>query len=214
MVHTLARLPADAREAVFDGAFDPAHIPGPFNALPEGRIADYPWTKAYPDRFPAFFRLGWNPNGICALMYAQETPIQARETRFGGASCLDSCLECFVMPFPETDRRYLNIEINPIGTPHVGIGEGRSDRRVWKEAVPGMTVSVSPPTDWWAVSFFLPMRFIEAEFGQPLKPGAVARANFYKCCEGIHPHFGTWNPVVAPRPDFHRPECFGQLQIV
>ena len=37
--------------------------------------------------------------------------------------------------------------------------------------------------------------------------------NFYKCDESLHPHFGSWNPIEAPAPDFHRPECFGKLML-
>ena len=38
------------------------------------------------------------------------------------------------------------------------------------------------------------------------------RANFYKCGDKTaHPHFLSWNPVVSSKPDFHRPECFGEL---
>ena len=39
------------------------------------------------------------------------------------------------------------------------------------------------------------------------------RGNFYKCDESVHPHFGVWNPVATPQPDFHRPECFGILRL-
>lgn len=214
MTYPLTRIPDDAKNVPFGGTFDPSRVPEPFSSLPEGKIENYPWSEAYPDRFDAFFRLGWNKDGVAALLYAKEAPVLARETRFGGSPCLDSCLEFFFMPFPEADKRYLNIEINPLGAPHVGIGEGRFDRRVWKEAVPGMTVQVSKPDTWWAVSFFLPMSLLESEYGRTLMPGTTARANLYKCSEDIHPHFGTWNPVVAPKPDFHRPECFGVIEIL
>ena len=50
-------------------------------------------------------------------------------------------------------------------------------------------------------------------YGSGLKPGVKLRGNFYNCDESIHPHFGTWNPVVAAQPDFHRPECFGDMQV-
>ena len=214
MTYSLARLPDDAALPFFSGAFDPARVPEPFCALPEGRIDCYPWAAAYPDRFPAFFRLGWNSSGVFALMYARETPTQARETRFGGATCRDSCMEFFFMPFPDADRRYLNIEINPAGVPHVGIGEDRFERRVWKEAVPGMTIRTGAPGAWWAVLFLLPMGVLQSEYGRTLAPGLAARANLYKCSEDIHPHFGTWNPVSAPKPDFHRPECFGRVELL
>ena len=38
------------------------------------------------------------------------------------------------------------------------------------------------------------------------------KGNFYKCGDDTkYPHFGCWNEVVWEEPDFHRPECFGDL---
>ena len=148
-------------------------------------------------------------------MYAKEAPIQSRETAFGGRQCRDSCMEFFFMPFPETDANYLNVEINPAGIPHVGLGIGRRPpRRHFTEAVPGMTIHESVyDGEWWALSYVIPMSFIKELFGRELTAGTM-RGNFYKCAEDIHPHFGTWNPVVAEKPDFHRPECFGEIELV
>ena len=33
--------------------------------------------------------------------------------------------------------------------------------------------------------------------GARREPGAAMAGNFYKCDESIHPHFGSWNPVVC-----------------
>jgi len=211
MKYEICRLPVGTEPIAFAGEFDPAALPAPFDALNEIEIADYPWLNAYPDRFPTFARAGWNEDGITVLMYAEEAPVLSRETGFGGAPCRDSCMEFFFIPFPEADARYLNIEINPFGAPHVGIGEGRYDRRVYKTAIDGMTIRTSKPGKYWAISYRIPMSLIEAEYGRTLAAGQTMRGNFYKCSEDIHPHFGTWNPVVAPQPDFHRPECFGEI---
>jgi hypothetical protein len=36
--------------------------------------------------------------------------------------------------------------------------------------------------------------------------------NFYKCAdETDSPHYVSWNPVSSPEPDFHRPDCFGEM---
>ena len=38
------------------------------------------------------------------------------------------------------------------------------------------------------------------------------KANVYKCGDKTeHPHYLAWNRVEAPAPDFHRPECFGEM---
>jgi hypothetical protein len=39
-----------------------------------------------------------------------------------------------------------------------------------------------------------------------------ATGNFYKCGDMTNePHFVTWNPVKTEKPDYHRPEFFGNL---
>ena len=38
------------------------------------------------------------------------------------------------------------------------------------------------------------------------------RANFYKCGDKTaHPHYLSWSPIDTPKPDFHRPDFFGEL---
>ena len=38
------------------------------------------------------------------------------------------------------------------------------------------------------------------------------RANFYKCGDKTaHPHYLSWSPIHTEKPDFHRPEFFGEL---
>jgi len=47
-----------------------------------------------------------------------------------------------------------------------------------------------------------------------LNAGTRFRANFYKCGDLLpRPHFLSWAPIAAPKPDFHRPECFGSLLV-
>ena len=130
--------------------FDPETCP-PLRALDRAEIARYPWdTSGYRPEARAW--VGWNEDGLHALLCAREAVIQARERRTGGAVCVDSCLEFFLMPFPEADANYLNIEVNPLGTVHLGLGAGRAPRRVWAELPEGLVLSVSAHSGcWWAV---------------------------------------------------------------
>lgn len=147
---------------------------------------------------------------LAVTLCAREETIQAKETRFGGPVCVDSCLEFFLNPCPGAQDAYVNVEVNPLGTMHMGVGPGRGDRRVLARMPEGVNLSVSRRGEWWAVRYFLPFSLLEALTGRPAEP--VMAGNFYCCDESIHPHFGVWNPVIAPKPDFHRPECFGRLE--
>ena len=44
--------------------------------------------------------------------------------------------------------------------------------------------------------------------------GRSIRANFYKCGDLLQkPHFLSWNPIPVEKPDFHRPDHFGLVNI-
>ena len=38
------------------------------------------------------------------------------------------------------------------------------------------------------------------------------RGNFYKCASATsEPHYLSWNPILTDKPDFHRPDFFGDI---
>lgn len=198
---TGARPELDGRE------FDPEREP--FCALECARIENYVWNpRGYCPEARAY--LGRTEEGLLVLMCAREAEIIAAETRIGGEVYRDSCLEFFLMARPENRQQYINFEVNPKGVAHIGVGEGRQNRRVLAALPEGMRVSHSQHRgQWWAVCYNIPDTLIRELLGG--MPEKEMRANFYKCDQSIHPHFGTWNPVNAPKPDFHCPKFFGRL---
>ena len=212
MTYTVKKIPLGTNPWNFGGAFSPDAVPPPFDQLEEARIDLFPWLDDAPDCFLSYARVGWNEEGLTVLMYAKEYPIQSKETRMSGMQCCDSCMEFFFKPFPDEDDRFLNIEINPSGIPHIGLGNGRGERKTYHEPIPGMTITTSEyDGKYWAFCYRVPAAFLEEIYGRKLQAGQTMKGNFYKCAEQIHRHFGTWSPIVAPHPDFHRPECFADL---
>lgn len=174
-------------------------------------IDSYVWDETgYRPEARAY--AAWDETGLHALLCAKEERIQTLATHFGDAVCRDSCLEWFVQPFQD-EPHYINVEVNAAGTAYVGWRTCRTDGGCLPAMPENMTVTASKHEGgWWAVAYTIPMSLIEKLYGRRLT-GGVMRGNFYKCDESIHPHFGTWNPVVNPTPDFHRPECFGELAL-
>ena len=66
-----------------------------------------------------------------------------------------------------------------------------------------------------AVGYFFSFEVLDKLFGKvDYVSGYTFKGNFYKCGdETDYPHFGMWNPVGTEKPDFHRPEYFGELII-
>lgn len=214
MDYCIKRLPGSVGAYRFDGKFDPSSLIEAWRETEKAEILDYSWLHEHPDHFYAAAHVTADENGLNVLMYARENPIIAKETRFGGNQYLDSCLEFFLCPFPEESDRYINIEINPIATAHVGIGDGRNGRKVYSEPVKDMRIETTHSAEYWAISFNIPRSLFISEFGKAPASGQRMKGNFYKCSgPALHEHYGCWNHVAAPHPDFHRPECFGAMTI-
>jgi hypothetical protein len=212
--YVIRRLPPEARALPLEKEFDRRAVPQPYLSLREAAIAHYQWGRDYAP--PAFARVGWNDAGLAVLMYAYEDTISTNHARFGGRVCEDSCLEFFVMPDPARDARYINIEVNPNGVAHIGIGEGRRGRRRLLAPPPGFSVAHSAFLGTcWAVSYLISAEFLRTYFeGLSLAPGHEMKGNFYACDESIHPHFGAHFPVRTEKPDFHRSAYFGKLLLI
>lgn len=133
----------------------------------------------------------------------------------------DSCVEFFVAP--SVDGIYYNFEFNAIGTCLMGAGTGRHDR---KRSDPSVVAEIrhlasagnlpfgEKEGDFeWSLTVAIPFSsFIHHKFDG--RNGTMLRANFYKCGDGLTvPHYLTWNPVDTEKPDFHRPEFFGILEL-
>lgn len=181
--------------------------------IPAADVVIYPWdTTGYTPRTEA--RIYCTNAALHVLFRAFETSVRATYTRPGDPVCRDSCVELFINPKPESDPRYVNIEINPLGTPLVKIGTSRVDREnLSDEAAEFFGVTPLRGQSDWSVEYTIPKPFLERHYG-PLSfaPGNKMIGNFYKCGdETPQPHFGCWNPVTGQVPDFHRPKDFGQL---
>jgi hypothetical protein len=143
-----------------------------------------------------------------------EPHIRAMETQINGPVCQDSCVEFFFNPCPEISGQYINIEINPLGVMHLAVGEGRHHRnRLDNTFHRLMHIDTRIDSPHWRAEYNIPFAMLEALYG-PVRfaPGYAMKGNFYKCGDKTRsPHFGCWNLIETPQPDFHRPEYFGEL---
>ncbi len=183
-------------------------------------IGHYQWTTS-----------GYAPAVYVSVSYtAEELDIQfrihepdplIRYDRHNDPVHLDSCVECFLQPTPDTDPRYLNFELNAGGTMHLGLGTDRWDRihLAQEECLPVVVSTETGQIDadsgdvCWRARLRIPWSWLAALFpALSAKPGARLRANFYKCGDETPvPHYGSWSKVESGTPDFHRSEYFGQL---
>ena len=182
----------------------------------------FPWGGEY--RPLAQFSLAYTDDALLLALRAWEPPQNLRSEACGIARDVwhDSCLECFLMPQPENDGRYINFECNPAGAMYLGVGSGRADNVFLADAelscfqIVPFCVEAAGGQVLWGVTARVELSFLRCFFPTlSLSKGIKMRANFYKCGEKtIAPHYACWSPVDAPAPDFHTPDCFGLLTLV
>lgn len=126
----------------------------------------------------------------------------------------DSCVEWFVNFAPETCDRYFNFEINANGTLYAAFRKNRSEFTLLElEDMNLLEIKPEVLDDKWIIDFKVPFTFIKKYIPEfEFQKGMTILSNFYKCGDRTeYPHFGIWNPINLPQPDFHRPEFFGKI---
>ena len=178
-------------------------------------IDNYPWTAEYPPVIKAYAELTYDDTALHVKLAAEETNLRIETKLPNEMVCQDSCLEFFFNPMPEEGDKYLNFEFNPAGNYWLSIGDGRSPRTCMEltEFSYDFAVATTVCDDSWDIRFSIPFEFLQEFFPEfAAEKGTEMRGNFYKCGDLTdHTHYGSWSPVVAQEPDFHRPECFGKL---
>jgi hypothetical protein len=156
--------------------------------------------------------------GLYIQFCVDEDDCKGIVTDINGPVYKDSCVEFFVRPANE--GIYYNFEFNCIGNILLACGISRHNRVfapteiiekiLRKPSLGGKPLDINGRTKW-ELDVFIP--FI-AFFQHKIESLERMYCNFYKCGdETRQKHYLTWMPVKTERPDFHRPEYFGILEI-
>lgn len=202
-----------------------SQLPGVDQTTPFGSVAPLleskrshqiniqPWPE-YHDLLKVSFKIAHGNDCIYIKYNVEEREVLARFNNTNDPVYKDSCVEFFIA-FGD-DQSYYNLEFNRLGTCLGGFGvpgETRSSLpadlletikckdRILREA-PGSTTN-------WTLTVMIPIQVFC--FHQPgILKGRSCRVNFYKCGDDLtQPHFLTWKNIIAPKPNFHLPEFFG-----
>ena len=172
-----------------------------------------PWGGEY--RPAVFAQAAYETEkGFHVRMLCEEAEPLAVYTQPDDPVCQDSCMEFFADFAPEKGVGYVNLEANSAGTMLLGLGVERHGRaRVRALGCPLPQLTAFREGNFWGWQAFIPLEMIAALYGKDsFAAGDVIRANFYKCGDKTAVgHYIGWNPIEAAGPDYHRPECFGQL---
>ncbi len=178
-----------------------------------------------PSHFPETkVKLRYDKDNVYVIFSVRDRYVKAVAKETNGKVWLDSCVEFFFSPGPDTDRGYFNFEATCKGVflfqYHVNNKEtdgfvSMDDCRQVKishSLTKDVTKEITEPLNWtleYSIPFSVLSKYMKIE--QP-GPGVSWRANFYKCADNSsHPHWLTWTLVDYPRPKFHLPQFFGRL---
>lgn len=196
-----------------------------------GRMKQVNW-EGYDYKPEANFCVLYDEEYLHCLLFTQgayEKEPRAEVTDYLGPVHNDSCLEWF-LSFDPDSLRYVNIETNALATKYLAVGESRSERfRPKENELMDFSIETLSPddenlADWdieldWGVYIKLPLALLKtfwketsAETVVKFQSGMKCKANFYKCGDlTAKEHFLSWSPIHTMKPDFHRPEFFGDL---
>lgn len=177
-------------------------------------ISSCNWPSQFPYKPDVTVEIAHNGSHIILNYLVTEKELRMTQPDDGNI-WEDSCVEMFIMPFPESGI-YYNFEINCAGNMLIGLGKDRSTRfrlnQLMLDMV-GRRVAVNPQnndgSNTWNLMVSIPKDiFVVNKFIETLS-GLKCRGNFYKCGDKLQdPHFLSYAPIKTENPDFHRPEFF------
>lgn len=177
------------------------------------------WASEYPYRPHVKFRMAYDDDAIYLHYCVEEDSVRAVAPNDNGRVWEDSCCEFFLQP--ANDDIYYNIECNCGGTLLVGSGKEREGRVLatqetlngvdrWSSLGRGVFEEKKGHCAW-QLALTIPLTTFFRHDIHTLC-GRTIPANFYKCGDALEkPHFLSWNPIDIAKPDFHRPDYFGEL---
>jgi hypothetical protein len=174
------------------------------------------WSE-YPYRPIAVFDVARSDTSLYIRYFVKGNSLKAVYENDNSPVYTDSCVEFFMKKAEESS--YMNFEFNCIGTCDAA---RRQSREVKRSLTPSEYASIRRystieriPFDEkkgvhsWELVVAIPLQLMGLD---PASLPEMILGNFYKCADETDtPHYVSWNPILVPAPDFHRPEFFGQI---
>lgn len=180
-------------------------------------VAEVNWPDEYPYAPDCNCAIARDRESLALRFHVRGLDIRAVSMEDNGRSWEDSCCEFFVEH--PSDGTYYNFELTCAGSLLCAKRASRTDKKEIPNDVLAnikrfSTLERKPIEEAgkifeWTVILLVPFALIGVDKDNlPEK----LRGNFYKCGDlTAHPHFASWSPIQTPKPDFHRPEFFGDL---
>ncbi len=178
------------------------------------------WQEEYPHLPLVELHLAYTEEGLWLDYAVDGQDIRTLSPADGNYVHTDSCVEFFMQH--EAGDSYINFEFNAAGicyaAHHQSIEESTllseeefNSIKRWGSHL-GQKLNIENEAVQWYLTVFIPWQTMGYKDGKAPKN---FRANFYKCGdETAHPHFVSWNAIAEENPAFHRPQFFGEVELL
>ena len=185
--------------------------------VPFYAIAENNWQLPYSPK--VLFGIGRSNDYLYVHFMWTEEDACVEHFKDMEAVCEDSCVEFFCTH--ATEKRYFNFEFNRIGVCNASLRTNRTEnvqrlneqerQSILRAYTPKKKHTIIPESEDYKLTIGIPLTLlgIDEKTAFPLN----LRGNFYKCAQRTHKHLLSWNPIDLPEPDFHCPDCFGEIII-
>lgn len=179
------------------------------------------WPESFAEKPEVVVEVTNDHEQLFLKWHVKGEQLRAVTTEDQGPVWEDSCVEFFCQVPGE--EYYCNFECNCIGAMVGSRRKGRAEdvKPFSKEEMEEIVRKCTFPREAfeekdgmyeWEVELAIPLRLIFRSQA-PVFPQKL-KANFYKCADKTKkPHFLSWQPIKTEKPDFHRPEFFGEIVV-
>lgn len=186
------------------------------------KIDQVNWPEEWPEKPEVTVDVTNSQDWLFLKWHVKGEQIRAVTTEDQGPVWEDSCVEFFCQV--PGDAHYMNFECNCIGAMVGSRRLGRAEdvqpfsleemARIERTcSFPRKTFEEKDGMFEWAVELAIPLDLIFRDT-KPVFPQKL-RCNFYKCADKTkRPHFLSWQPIHLPKPDFHCPDFFGEIELI
>ncbi|MBR6431936.1 MAG: hypothetical protein IKS64_03705 [Muribaculaceae bacterium] len=175
------------------------------------------WSEDFPYKPYSTFVIAVSATRLYVFFSVICKDLRAVNTQDLSPVADDSCVE-FFMQVPGCDE-YWNFEFNCIGTLNASHRVERPNpTRLTPQELASIVryascgiepIEEQEGTYCWDLTVSIPLTLVGLD-GDNLPDYILG--NFYKCAgKTANRHYVSWNPIDAPKPDFHRPDCFGKF---
>lgn len=171
------------------------------------------YTSYIPE---VFAQLSYSDAGFMVKFTVMENEPLCNITENFGNIHFDSCVEVFANFAPNHSNRYMNIEVNAIGTVKAAIRTCREDYEYLVNDIESLEIKTEILNDLWSVEYKIPETLLKRLYpGFSMETCKYIEANIYKCGEKTEKeHYLALFDLDPNRPDFHNPECFRRIDLV